>query len=138
LGKALEIIRENGVPAGLAGHRIDTVKACEKAQLNPDFYMKTLNAKNYWSAGPKEQRDSVWAETPGETIAFMATVKRPWIAYKVLGAGAIHPAQGFKYVFENGADFACVGMFDFQVAEDVVIGRKLLSQIKERKRPWMG
>ena len=138
LGKALEFIKQNGVPGGLAGHALDTVKACEKEKLGADFYMKTLNAKNYWSAGPKEQHDNIWAETPEETIAFMKTVKKPWIAYKVLGAGAIHPKEGFKYVFENGADFACVGMFDFQVTEDVILAKTILSGITERERPWLG
>jgi hypothetical protein len=137
LGKALDIIRDNGVPCGLAGHSIETIKASEKAQLDPDFYMKTLNAKNYWSAGPEPRRDSVWAETPAETIATMATIKKPWIAYKILGAGAIHPKEGFQYAYENGADFACVGMFDFQVTEDVIIGKRVLTQLKDRQRPWM-
>ena len=98
--------------------------------------MKTLNAKNYWSAGPMPRFDSVWEETPKETIAFMNDVEQPWIAYKVLGAGAIHPRQGFAYAFENGADFVCVGMFDFQIAEDVPIAREAIAQARVRERAW--
>ena len=75
------------------------------------------------------RHDSVWEETPEETKAFMQEVDRPWIAYKVLGAGAIHPREGFRYAFQNGADFLCVGMFDFQVAEDVDIGPGSCGQI---------
>ena len=68
--------------------------------------------------------------------SFMHTVKRPWIAFKVLAGGAIHPKDGFKYAFENGADFICVGMFDFQIVEDVNIALNVLSGIKERPRIW--
>jgi hypothetical protein len=136
LGKAIEVIKQNGVVAGIAGHMIEVPIMCQKAGLKPDFYLKTFNAKNYWSAGPKEQHDNVWEERPEETKAFMAQVPVPWIAYKVLGAGAIPPLDGFKYAFQHGADFVCVGMFDFQVAEDAEVARKVLAQLPERTRPW--
>ena len=66
----------------------------------------------------------------------MNSVKKPWIAYKVLGAGAIHPKEGFRYAYENGADFICAGMFDFQITEDVVIARQILSETSNRERAW--
>ncbi len=136
LAKALELIQRNGLIAGIAGHALAVPTACEKAGLKPDFYMKTFNSKNYWSAGPKERHDSVWEETPQQTLAFMQDIERPWIAYKVLGAGAIHPDQGFQYAFENGADFICVGMFDFQIAEDARIARTSIAKTRDRTRPW--
>ncbi len=123
--KTVEFIKKNKLIAGIAAHSLDMPRAVEKAGINPDFYFKTLNNVNYSSA------------TPQETIQFMTTVKKPWIAYKVLGAGVTHPRDGFKYAFENGADFICVGMFDFQVVEDVLIARNLLQGKMERNRPWM-
>jgi hypothetical protein len=54
----------------------------------------------------------------------------------VLGAGAIQPEEGFQYAFQNGADFICVGMFDFQISEDAAIARKVLARIQARPRPW--
>jgi hypothetical protein len=60
----------------------------------------------------------------------------PWIAFKVLAAGAFHPRQTFKWVFEQGADFACVGMFDFQVIENSLIAQDVFSKKVDRQRPW--
>ncbi len=136
LGEAVEIIRKNGIVAGIGAHELNTVVACNEAGLDPDFYMKTINSKSYWSAGPMPRKDSVWAETPEETIAYMNGIKQPWIAFKILGAGAIKPQEGFRYAFESGADFICVGMFDFQVTEDAIIAQEVLSGDLNRKREW--
>jgi len=149
LGEAVEFMKRNGVAAGIGGHSIQVPMAVEKAGIEPDFYMKTLHHGNYWSVTPPQQRvefnvdsnsaedhDNIWEIAPEKTIEFMKGVATPWIAFKVLAAGAIHPREGFKYAFENGADFICVGMFDFQVREDAIIARDILAREIKRSRPW--
>jgi hypothetical protein len=149
LGEAVEFIKANGLIAGIGGHSIEVPIAVEKAGIRPDFYMKTLHHDNYWSATPKTHRvdfnvdsgsthdhDNIWSIDPEKTIDFMRRVPRPWIAFKVLAAGAIHPSEGFKYAFDNGADFVCVGMFDFQVRENAIIAREAIARAANRPRPW--
>jgi len=46
------------------------------------------------------------------------------------------PSDGFRFAFENGADFICVGMFDFQVVENVNSANKILGELKKREREW--
>jgi len=138
LGKFVEFARKKGVIAGVGGHLHEVPVACEKAGIKPDFYMKTLHSKKYWSAGHPKEHDNIWCKKADETIEFMKKVEAPWIAFKVLAAGAISPTSGFKYALENGADFMCVGMFDFQVAEDVKILKGLFARGIKRKRPWRG
>ncbi len=149
LGEAVAFARSQGVLAGIGGHSIEVPIAVEKAGIEPDFYMKTLHHGSYWSATPPQDRvefnvdsgsnvdhDNIWSIAPERTIEFMRSVPRPWIAFKVLAAGAIHPSEGFKYAFENGADFVCVGMFDFQVRENVIIAKSVVAAQQNRPRPW--
>jgi NAD(P)H-dependent flavin oxidoreductase YrpB (nitropropane dioxygenase family) len=67
----------------------------------------------------------------------MFTLKEPWIGFKVLAAGAISPEVGLKYAFSNGADFVCLGMYDFQIVEDVNIALDAFEKAKDRSRQWM-
>jgi uncharacterized membrane protein YphA (DoxX/SURF4 family) len=136
--KGLEEIRRNGKPAGIGAHRIEAIKVCVEHGLKPDFWVKTCHSHNYWSAqnaGP--WKDNIFDYDPEETIRFMATLKEPWIGFKVLAAGAITPEAGLRYAYKNGADFICLGMYDFQIVEDVNIALGALAEALERPRNWM-
>ena len=126
LGRVVDLIKENGLIAGIGSHLLEVPMAVEAEGIEPDFYFKTLNTVNYHCAKPQQ------------TIEFMKKVKRPWIGFKTLGAGVTHPEKGFKYAFEMGTDFITVGMYDFQVEENVATAKKVLSQLlkKDRQRPW--
>ncbi|MBM3859525.1 MAG: hypothetical protein FJ395_07745 [Verrucomicrobia bacterium] len=153
--KTLSFMQNQKVPCGLGAHCLETVRECVLAKFEPDFWVKTLHRDDYWSATPVENRrifdelrrekehgqthDNMWCIDPKETIEFMARLKKPWIAFKVLAAGAIHPRRAFQWCFENGADILCVGMFDFQVVEDTAIAEAALKAVAKqgRPRPWM-
>lgn len=151
LARAVEIARGTGLPIGVGTHSLTVVKECERHRAPVDFYVKTLHRDDYPSATPKEHRrdfmwmtgeggyyDNMWCIDAEETIAYMKSIEKPWIAFKVLAAGAYLPRDGFRYAFQNGADFIAVGMFDFQIAENCDVLRTVLAESQRRPRKWFG
>ena len=156
LAKPIEYIRSQGLIAGTAGHAIQVPMACVENGIEADFFMKTFHHDKYWSSQVKENRaefmhnlngdsidrdqfhDNIWCRSTEEVAAFFKTCKTPWIAYKVLAAGAIKPEDGIKFAFENGADFVCVGMFDFQIIPNANIVYDTLNSDLKREREWYG
>ncbi len=161
VGTAMELAKELGVTLGLGGHSLQVPIQCDKAGIKPDFYVKTFHHDNYWSAHPKENRedfcwydgkggnsltgntgdhdrfhDNIWCLDADKTIEVMNKIDVPWIAFKVLAAGAISPSSGFKFAFHNGADFVAVGMPDFYVGRNVKITRSLFAREIKRTRRW--
>ncbi len=135
--RALDTIRSHGLAAGIGGHPLSTIRACVEKGIKPDFWMKTLHHHKYWTSRTDEgDHDNNWCLEPEETVAFMKELPEPWIAFKVLAAGAIPPQDGFAYAFANGADFICVGMYDFQIVDDVNIAMPILAKAVKRPRPW--
>jgi len=152
--KMLDRIRSQGYTAGLGAHTVDSLIACEKAGIIPDYYMQTMHHDRYWSAHPLDRRipfevdgelnldhnrfhDNLFCLFPEKTVEFVNQTKVPVMGFKVLAAGAIEPKDGFKWAFDNGADFVCAGMFDFQIVEDVNIALDAINNAS-RKRPWHG
>jgi uncharacterized membrane protein YphA (DoxX/SURF4 family) len=136
IAKVLDLIKQNGILTGIGAHKIETIKACVDTGFQPDFWMKTLHHHNYWSAKSPVWYDNIFCYNTEETIAYMKTLPQPFIAFKTMAAGAILPKDGFRFAFENGADFVCAGMYDFQMVEDVNIACDILRSELKRERPW--
>jgi len=150
----LEHIRQKGYTAGLAAHSVESLIACADQGIIPDYYMKTMHHDQYWSAHPRENRfpfevdgkeyldhnrfhNNMFCLFPERTVDFVSKATVPVMGFKVLAAGAIEPKDGFKWAYDNGADFICVGMFDFQVVNNVNIAIDCLKTTK-RTREWYG
>jgi hypothetical protein len=125
IAKAVECAKEFGVPSGVGAHSLDVIKLCEAQGVNADFYIKTFHHHSYPTApkpdeikGPYSEFPGYWCSNPQETTDVMAKVKKPWIAFKTMAAGAIPPQNAFRFAFMNGADYVLAGMFDFEIAED--------------------
>ena len=146
----LDGARALGVPVGIGCHRLSTVKFCVAHDCLPDFWMKTVHRTDYPTAHLGEDKkpsknglgvcDNRFVDTDRqEVFDYMENRPEPWIAFKVLGAGIEHPRDAFPVVYRGGADFACVGMYDYQVVEDVNIANEVFRDgLPERKRPWRG
>lgn len=153
--KMIDNINSQGYTAGLASHTVDALIACEEAGIIPDYYMKTMHHDKYWSAHPRENRvpfevdgkqyldhnkfhNNMFCLFPDRTVEFVNRAKVPVMGFKVLAAGALEPEDGFNWAFSNGADFICVGMFDFQIVDDVNTAIDILGNLQGRKREWFG
>lgn len=155
LAQMIDKIRSQGFVAGLGAHAVETLIQCEEHGIIADYYMKTLHHDRYWSAHPLENRvpfevtgecspdhnkfhDNMFCLFPDQDVAFVEQTRIPVMAYKILAAGAISPEDGFNWAFQNGADFICVGMFDFQVINNINTTINVLANLKDRKREWYG
>jgi uncharacterized membrane protein YphA (DoxX/SURF4 family) len=153
LAAAIEYIKKKGYLAGIGGHALEVIKTCEREGIPVDYYVKTFHHDKYWSAHPADKRtefsvdvkkyadhnlihDNMFDLFSDQTAEYMKQVNKPWLAFKVLAGGAIQPKDGFRYAFENGADFICVGMFDFQIIDDVNTAGEILADVKNRQRNW--
>jgi uncharacterized membrane protein YphA (DoxX/SURF4 family) len=153
--KMIDHIRSQGFVAGMGSHTVDALIACEEYGIIPDYYMKTMHHDNYWSAHPRENRvpfevdgdkspdhnrfhDNCFCLFPDRTVEFVNRATIPVMGFKILAAGAIDPEDGFNWAFTNGADFICVGMFDFQIVEDVNLTIDVLNKLQGRQRAWYG
>ena len=136
LEKCFDTIKKSGKVAGIGAHRVESLRKVVEKGFIPDFWMKTFHHHDYWSVKHPQEHDSVFCRKPDETRAFMEERPEPWIAFKVLAAGAIRPESGFKFAYEGGADFLCVGMYDFQVVDDINTAVAVLKGPLNRTRPW--
>jgi hypothetical protein len=151
LKRSLEIAKKYDLPVGVGSHSLTVPMLCEQHQLPCDFYVKTLHTDDYFSATPRELQtdfmwmgamekgcwyDNMWCIDVDKTIEFFAKLEKPWVAFKVLAAGAIPPRDGLTFAFENGADFVPLGMFDFQIAEDADLAKRIIRRAQKRDRPW--
>ena len=136
--KAVNTMRSFDVPVGVGAHALEVVEFCEQENIKNDFYIKTFHHHNYPSANLNF--DSSWCADPGKVIEVMSKVEKPWIAFKIMAAGAIPPKNALDYAFSNGADFVIFGMFDYEIDEDTRLLNEILAQdnVKNRARKWCG
>jgi hypothetical protein len=146
VAETLRFIKSQKRIAGVAAHDLRVIVECEKQNLDVDFYQKTLHTHDYYTAPRPDDtaavgaHDNSWCKDPQAVVDVFAKIKKPWIAFKILAAGALQPRAAFPHAFNNGADFILVGMFDWQIEENVKLARRVLGVVcgpnSKRVRAW--
>jgi hypothetical protein len=148
VAESIQFIQSRKLVSGVAAHDLRVIVECEKRKLQPDFYQKTFHSHEYYTAPRADEtgacgaHDNSWCNKPDEVMEVMAKVTKPWIAFKILAAGALQPRAAFPYAFNGGADFILVGMFDWQIKEDADLAKRVYRIVRgsgsKRTRPWYG
>jgi hypothetical protein len=119
----LELIKSQGLPAGMATHRVTTHLEAEDRGLPADFYHQCLyRPDNYVPEGLKE------------SLGTIEKLPKPVVAYKVLAAGRVSPKERLPYVFKRlkPKDGVCLGVFPKkrdEIAENSSLTLKLTRSI---------
>ena len=112
---AIAAIKDAGMAAGVAGHRIETLKwAADKLDL--DFFMTC-----YYNPSDRTHQPLRDIRVPEKYLrrdrdamcALIQQLPAPAIHYKVLAAGRHDPAKAFEFVAEayRPGDAVCIGIF---------------------------
>ena len=101
----IEHIKDAGLPAGAAAHWPEIHPELQQRGFPVDFYYQCM-----FNASKTEDYSAAEREKAAATIAVL---KKPVIAYKILGAGRLTAGEGFEYAFNRlkRKDGVCVGIY---------------------------
>ena len=122
--------RSAGVPAGVAGH------APESHRWVDELGAADFHAVCFFNCGSlrRGKGDRFRLSDVAPAIACIRRIRKPCIAYKIMGAGRMDPRMAFEHAFESikPTDVANVGMHrgdkDGMVEENVALVREILER----------
>ncbi|MBM4033410.1 MAG: hypothetical protein FJ291_16730 [Planctomycetes bacterium] len=116
LREALTLLRQLRVVSGLAGHQPKTHLDCQTMGLDYDFHMVcfynlTGRRGKVDVADPNAERYR--AEDRKAAANLLRDLKRPCVAYKIMGAGRNDPREAISYAVRHlkPTDIVCIGFF---------------------------
>jgi hypothetical protein len=115
----LELIKKNGLPAGMATHTATVHLQAEEKGMPTDFYHQTMyRPDNYVKEGLEE------------SLRVVEKLSKPVVAYKVLGAGRFAPKDALPPLLKRlkAKDGLCLGMYPKakdEIAENAALVRSL-------------
>jgi len=116
LPPAIKLIREAGLPAGIAGHN-PKVFGWADSDLDVDFYMCSYYNPQSRDKSPEHQvsvHEWFFDKDRDAMVSAIAPLSRPVIHYKIMAAGRNDPAEAFAFARKHmrPSDAVCVGIYD--------------------------
>jgi hypothetical protein len=151
LAQVIETAAAMDLPIGVGTWALPVVTACEARDLPLDFYVQAFHPDGYPTSRPTPPEvreefiqltpgyfDNIWCAHPDKVIEAFRSITKPWIATKVLAAGAVDSRGGLSYALEDGgADFAAVAMFDFLIPGHAQTTKRIVPRADQKRvRPW--
>ena len=109
----IERIKGAGLPAGAAAHWPEVHLELERREFPIDFYYQCFyNVSKGETYAPAERE---------KAVATVEKLKKPVVAYKILGAGRLTASEGFEYAFNHikRKDGVCVGIYAREAIDQI-------------------
>lgn len=113
----LGMIKDCGLPAGLASHNPESIIKAEEHALPAEFYHLTLGVPDTFESMARDK-----------TLATVSQIDKPMVVFKVFGAGRYKPEVAIPYVMKaiSRKDGLCVGVDNpEQIVENARFVREL-------------
>ena len=128
LREPLALIRSLGCPCGIAGHQPKTHLDAQAMGLDFDFHMVCFyNITGRRGKIDVPDTDPYLAEDRQRAANLLRELKRPCVAYKIMGAGRNDPREAIPYAVRHlkPTDIVCIGFFPKdrpnEIREDIAI-----------------
>lgn len=120
----LDEIRNMGFAVGLGTHLPEVILHSEERGLDPDFYMFSFyNLTDHGSSYDPQDRV--------KACQIVREVKKPFLAFKIMGAGRNDPREAFEFAFRNikATDAVVVGMYTKHQPDQVFQNAKIVASL---------
>ncbi len=117
LKRWIGMIKDYGLPAGLAAHNPESILRAEDQALPAEFYHLTLGVPDTFESGARDR-----------TLKTVGQIEKPMVVFKVFGAGRFKPEIAIPYVMNaiRMKDGLCVGVDNpEQIIENARLVREL-------------
>ncbi len=109
----IDRIKGAGLPAGAAAHWPEVHPELQRREFPLDFFYQCFyNVSKGETYGPAERE---------RAVATIERLKKPVVAYKILGAGRLPASEGFEYAFNHikRKDGVCVGIYAREAIDQI-------------------